>query len=59
MAMVELKNIRKKLGGVDILNGVDLSVEEGEVVVILGPPDPERRLFCGPSIFLPPQIRER
>ena len=36
MAMVELKNIRKKLGGVDILNGVDLSVEEGEVVVILG-----------------------
>ena len=37
MAMVELKNIRKKLGGVDILNGVVLSVEEGEVVVILGP----------------------
>ena len=37
MAMVELKNIRKKMGGVDILNGVDLSVEEGEVVVILGP----------------------
>ena len=37
MVMVELKNIRKKLGGVDILNGVDLSVEEGEVVVILGP----------------------
>ena len=37
MALVELKNIRKKLGGVDILNGVDLSVEEGEVVVILGP----------------------
>lgn len=37
MAMVELKNIRKKLGGVNILNGVDLSVEEGEVVVILGP----------------------
>ena len=36
MAMVEFKNIRKKLGGVDILNGVDLSVEEGEVVGILG-----------------------
>lgn len=37
MAMVELHNIKKQLGGVDILNGVDLSVEEGEVVVILGP----------------------
>ena len=35
--MVELKGIKKKLGGKEILNGVDLSVKEGEVVVILGP----------------------
>ena len=28
MAMVELKNIRKKLGGVDILNGVDLPLRK-------------------------------
>jgi L-cystine transport system ATP-binding protein len=37
MDMVELKGIRKKLGGRQILDGVDLSVAEGEVVVILGP----------------------
>lgn len=35
--MVELKEIRKNLGGISILNGVNLSVKEGEVVVILGP----------------------
>ncbi|MDO4633446.1 MAG: amino acid ABC transporter ATP-binding protein [Eubacteriales bacterium] len=35
--MVELKGIKKELGGKQILNGVDLSVAEGEVVVILGP----------------------
>lgn len=35
--MVELKNIRKSLGGKEILKGVDLTVGTGEVVVILGP----------------------
>lgn len=37
MPMVELKQIKKRLGGNDVLNGVNLAVEEGEVVVILGP----------------------
>ncbi len=37
MPMVELKQIKKRLGGEDVLNGVDLSVGEGDVVVILGP----------------------
>lgn len=37
MPMVELKGIKKQLGGNDILNGINLRVEEGEVVVILGP----------------------
>ena len=59
MAMVELKNIRKKLGGVDILNGVDLSVEEGEVVVILGPRIRKDDSFADHQFSCPPQIRER
>ena len=37
MPMVELKEIKKRLGGNDVLNGVNLTVDEGEVVVILGP----------------------
>ena len=35
--MVSLKNIHKAYGDVNILNGIDLSVSKGEVVVILGP----------------------
>lgn len=35
--MVELKEIKKAFGDQQILNGVSLSVGEGEVVVILGP----------------------
>ena len=35
--MLELKDIKKAFGGHQILNGVNLSVKEGEVVVILGP----------------------
>ena len=54
MAMVELKNIRKKLGGVDILNGVDLSVEEGEVVVILGPSGSGKTTLLQTINFLAP-----
>lgn len=35
--MVELRNIHKSFGENHILKGVDLSIDKGEVVVILGP----------------------
>ena len=35
--MLELREIKKSFGNQQILNGVNLSVAEGEVVVILGP----------------------
>lgn len=35
--MVELKNIHKAFGSNQVLKGVDLDVQKGEVVVILGP----------------------
>ena len=37
MPMLEIKNIRKAFGGLQVLNGVDLSVEKGDVIAILGP----------------------
>ncbi|MBN1226469.1 MAG: amino acid ABC transporter ATP-binding protein [Deltaproteobacteria bacterium] len=35
--MIRLKNIHKSFGKNDVLKGIDLTVEKGEVVVILGP----------------------
>lgn len=34
--MIELKNIHKSFGGQSVLRGIDLKIEKGEVVVILG-----------------------
>jgi glutamine transport system ATP-binding protein len=35
--MIEIKNLHKSFGHVEILKGVDVSIEEKEVVVIIGP----------------------
>lgn len=35
--MLEIKNVKKKFGDVEILKGVSLAVKQGEVVAILGP----------------------
>lgn len=34
--IIELKSVSKSFGSLNVLNGVDLSVEEGEVVVVIG-----------------------
>ncbi len=36
MALVEIKNVHKRFGDLDVLKGVSLSVDAGEVVVLLG-----------------------
>lgn len=37
MSMVEFKNVVKKFGANTVLDGIDLSIEKGEVVVVVGP----------------------
>ena len=34
--MIEIKNIRKSFGTLEVLKGVDLSVEKGEILSIIG-----------------------
>ncbi len=36
MALVEAKNIHKKFGHLEVLKGVSLDIEEGEIVVLIG-----------------------
>ncbi len=35
--MIEINNIHKRFGGIEILRGIDLSIRKGEVCVLLGP----------------------
>ena len=46
MASVTISNVRKSYGGFEVLHGVDLSIANGEFVVLLGPSG------CGKSTLL-------
>ena len=46
MASVTLKNIIKRYGDVEVVHGVDLTIDDGSFVVLLGPSG------CGKSTLL-------
>ena len=35
--MIEIKNIRKSFGNLEVLKGIDLHINKGEIVSIVGP----------------------
>ena len=37
MKLLEIKNVKKSFGAVDVLHDISLSVEQCEVVAIIGP----------------------
>ncbi|MEW6777227.1 MAG: ATP-binding cassette domain-containing protein [Bdellovibrionota bacterium] len=44
--MIEIKGIKKRFGDLELLRGVNLRVEKGETLVLIGPPG------CGKSVLL-------
>ena len=37
MSLLEIKNVKKNFGGVEVLKGISLKVDKGEVLGIIGP----------------------
>ncbi len=46
MSLIEVKGLKKSFGSLEVLKGVDLTVEQGERIVIIGGSG------CGKSVFL-------
>src|SRR5579864_993713 len=46
MANVELRNVRKSYGALEVIHGIDVQVADGEFIVIVGPSG------CGKSTLL-------
>ena len=46
MSLIEVNDLTKSFGSLNVLTGVDLSVEEGERIAIIGGSG------CGKSVFL-------
>ena len=50
--MIEVKNVKKSFGGVPVLHGIDLSVEQGDVIAIIGPSGSGKTTFLRCLNFL-------
>jgi ABC-type polar amino acid transport system ATPase subunit len=46
MSAIEVKNLVKKFHGQTVLHGIDLEVQQGEVVAIIGPSGSGKRRCC-------------
>jgi L-cystine transport system ATP-binding protein len=57
--MIKLANIHKKFGKNEVLKGIDLEVQHGEVVVILGPSGSGKTTLLRCINFLGKGMRDR
>ena len=50
--MLEIRDVRKRFGSLEVLKGVDLHVDKGDVVAILGPSGSGKTTFLRCINFL-------
>lgn len=58
MKLLEIKNVKKSFGAVDVLHDISLSVEQGEVVAIIGPSGSGNQHCCVVPHFLRQWMKE-
>lgn len=44
--MIEVKGLKKKFNELTVLNGIDIVVERGQVLAIIGPSGSGKSTFC-------------
>lgn len=47
--MVEVRDVHKAYGALEVLKGINLSVERGQIIAIIGPSGSGKVLCCAPS----------
>jgi len=45
--MINIKNLHKSFGDLEVLKGIDLEVEQGKVIVLIGPSVQVKQPFFG------------
>ena len=48
MNLIEVKGLKKSFGSLEVLKGIDLTVEQGERIAIIGGSGCGRACFCVP-----------
>ena len=49
--MIKLERLTKRFGDTTVLDGIDLEIQQGEIIVVIGPPGPASRRCCAVSTF--------
>ena len=59
MAIIEVKGLKKNYGELEVLKSIDLEIEEGQVVCIIGPSGSGKSTLCKILLFILAEMYRR